>query len=214
MRRLSLCLLLALTGCPDPLATGTQPATTSGSSNNEGGSQTPPQGDDAQGNKRFNCNERDDCVEVSGELVYTGSQTGSIRIDVLINNQNSAPSQGDNLELSGMGPFSFKAPKNVGDLIVEGFIDQAKDGPSQGDPKGSTYIKVDEEPVTGVRVVITDDGKRPEMPGSENPAEGEPTPAPEGTQDANQQAPDAPPQPKASEGQPSDPSVDKSAEEN
>ena len=196
MRKLSLFFLLAMTGCPDPLTSNGQTSSQSNSPNAVG-SQGPNFQQNNPNSKRFKCTEGVECVDISGEFVYEGEQTGSVRIDILKVSDGKAPEMVHTLNLNQIGSFEFKAPKNTGELIIEGFIDQNADGPTLDDPKGFIKVKVEDSSVDSLQVVVTDDGKRPARPGQNQ----EPPPNPDDKGPDQKQDPNS--QPPPTEGTPS-----------
>ena len=213
MRHLSLfcCLSFAfLMGCPDPNASssGMGNTSTGGSSEsattNSGSQETDPSA------ARLNCVEGDEnCISISGSLVYDGTPAGSIRLDVQKVREGSAPMLIHTLELQEIGAFSFDAPKGYGKIIITGFIDEAGDGPSPKDPQGRTNVDIGEEAVNNIELLIKADNApvQPKPPSDQPSDKANPTEnaskdkAPEGT--TNNEAPKAPEAP-ANDGPPAD----------
>ena len=177
MKKISLlgCLAFALLiGCPDPNAsssgmggstttTGTDGTTTT----NAGSQETDPSA------ARLNCAEGDaNCISISGSLVYDGTPSGSIRLDVQKVREGSAPMLIHTLELQEIGAFSFDAPKGYGKIIITGFIDEAGDGPSPKDPQGRTNVDIGEEAMSDIQLVIkADNAPIQPKPPSDQPAD-------------------------------------------
>lgn len=159
MRLLSLLSLSLLIGCPDPNASSS--GMESSSTGTTGGSD--PQA--ANGNQetdpsaaRFNCVEGDEnCITVSGSLVFDGTVNGSIRLDVQKVRKGSAPALVHTVELQSIDEFSFEAPKGAGNIIITGFIDEAGDGPSPQDPQGRLTLEVGEEALADLKIEMKSD---------------------------------------------------------
>ena len=79
-------------------------------------------------------------------MVYDGTPNGSIRLDVQKVRKGSAPMLVHTLEMQSVDEFSFDAPKGYGPIIITGFIDEARDGPSASDPQGRLSTDIGEEP--------------------------------------------------------------------
>jgi hypothetical protein len=154
MRLLSLFSLTLLIACPDPDASSSGMKSTSSSTGSDPQATTGSQETDPSA-ARLNCAEGDEnCITISGSLVYDGTPTGSIRMDVQKVRKGSAPSLVHTLELTSIDEFSFDAPKGYGQIIVTGFIDEAGDGPSQQDPQGRLTIDIGEETLSDLKIEI------------------------------------------------------------
>lgn len=205
VRSLSLLAVSAflLAGCPDPTATTDVAATNA----NGAPSTPPPPGDAGAGAAGTPASapagagrptppgftvKPGEGVKLSGTLAYTGSKTGTIRVDFLKPPVNGAlPELLDSIELGSVGEWSVEAPKNAGDLAVVAYIDGASDGPSAGDPAGriTGVVTVKEAPVTGLDITLSDEPDlgdlKPGQPGAQpsaapppvDPGAAAPTPA-------------------------------------
>ena len=192
-----------LIGCPDPNAsssgTNQEGATTGSAVGNTGSQETDPSA------ARLTCTkDGENCLEISGQMVYTGESTGSIRVDVQKVREGSAPMLVHTLELQSAGDFSFYAPKGYGKIIVTAFIDEAGDGPSPKDPQGRAQLDVQEEALTGLSIEVKSDNapvmpKPPEDPQKDN-QNGEKQPAPDGAKPEQAPSEDKPADPPADNG--------------
>ena len=191
-------LSIGLVGCPDPNAssTGLQTTTTDGTTTVSSSQETDPSA------ARLNCPEEDtNCVKLSGKLVFEGTATGSIRLDVQKVRDGSAPMLVKAEEASADGAFSFRVPKEYGKIIITGFIDQAGDGPSPQDPQGRSQIIVAGEDILDIQIEVkADNAPVQPKPPSEKPEEkGTTTPNTE-----NSTTPTEPPPAQKNDGPPKD----------
>lgn len=90
-------------------------------------------------------------VKVSGTFVYTGDLKGTYRIDI------SAPAEAGGpplpvakLSLPEAGPWEIEVPKNLGNIMVLGFIELGK-GPGPDSPSATVFgLSVAETPIADV----------------------------------------------------------------
>lgn len=76
-------------------------------------------------------------VKLSGEVIYAGSKTGTLRIDFLKNTDGATfPELVHTLTLEKPGPWTVEAPADLGDVSIVSFIDTNNNGPSEGEPAG------------------------------------------------------------------------------
>jgi len=192
-------LFFILSGCPDPTTAadlgnpgpGGGPA--GGSAPSEGGPQGPPPEPGS-----FSLDD-DAGIRVSGILAYSGSEKGSLRIDVL-KKEDDLPPQLLHIENpDALGAFSFQAPPNTGAVTLVAFIDVSSDGPSADDPAGLLSIEIGESPVADIEIQLSDDpdlgeltpGDAPPPPGSASEAGPPPTP-PDGEPSTDGEVEEAP----------------------
>ena len=105
MRLLSLISFTLLLGCPDPNASSSgmeSTTSTAGSTGSDpqatnGSQETDPSA------ARLNCAEGDEnCITISGSMVYDGTPNGSIRLDVQKVRKGSAPMLVHTLEMQSV----------------------------------------------------------------------------------------------------------------
>jgi hypothetical protein len=177
-------LFFILYGCPDPTTAadlgnpgpGGGPA--GGPAPGEGAPQGPPPEPGS-----FDLEEGAG-TKVSGQLTYGGSATGTVRIDVLKKEADLPPQLLHIEKPEALGPFSFQAPPNTGNVTLVAFIDVSSDGPSSDDPAGLVSIDIGETTVADIEISLSDNpdlgeltpGDAPPPPGS--PSEAGPPPTP------------------------------------
>jgi hypothetical protein len=158
--------LLATMGCPEPELSqgpgGAQPPG-SGASGTPGGTEgsppggaAPPAGARPQDAKWSP--EPGMAVELAGQVSYTGSATGPLRIDFLRKTEGQPPELVHSLELTAAGPWTASAPQGAGAVHLVAYIDKAGDGPSADDPAGRTSepVVIDTNTLTGLDLVVSD----------------------------------------------------------
>ena len=213
--RLLFTSLLLLTACPDP--TETPSAESSGNqintpstpnTNNAGGSfESDPN------EARVDCTSTE-CVTVSGTFNTSDATTGTFRVDVQKVAQGSAPKLVHTLELQSGGDFSFELPKDYGNIVITGFIDQTGDGPTPDDAQGRTSLDIKGESITDITLDVALGNAPPPPPQHNSNPEGQATPEGQGNPtEGSPQAPapteDAPTDNPPAEGTPADnPPVD------
>lgn len=184
---LSVSLFALLVACPDPSATPQgQPGGPGGASGpGQPGPPGPASGGPQMPVKDWNKLEGD-AITISGEFVYTGSKTGTLRLDFLGTGNTSGLQH--TMTIDAVGPWTVKAPADLGDLYVVGFVDLDNDGPTATDPAGRladpiTLAKTD---VTGLVITLSDTpdlgdltpgGPHPGSSGGQPPGEGGAPPA-------------------------------------
>ena len=181
LRHTFLSSLILLTACPDPTETpsadGSAQVTTAPSNANTpsaaGGFESDPN------EARVDC-ATSECVTVSGTFNTSEDTTGTFRVDVQKVTQGSAPRLVHTLELQSGGDFSFELPKDFGNIVITGFVDQTGDGPTPDDAQGRTTLEVKAESVTGLSldVALGNAPPPPPQPNADGQADqGSPTPA-------------------------------------
>ncbi len=196
---------LFLAGCPDPTAVAdgkgsggpNGPPDPNAPRDANGAPMAPPQDGAGPGGGRpqvvgFKV-EPGTGVKLSGDITYTGTRTGTLRVDFLKNSEGgSFPELVNTIALDKPGPWSVEAPKDLGDISIVSFIDADDNGPSDGEPAG----KIDKTTVAGADIAKLDItlSDNPELGSLKPPGKGAPAggmPPPPG---ANGPAPgDAPP---------------------
>ncbi len=128
-------------------------------------------------------------LTVQGTFKYTGTTTGSKRVDVQKHRDGAAPSLVHTLEIQDDNSFSFQVPPDYGKILITGFVDKDGNGPTSDDPQGRLSIEVAAEAISDVVLEVSDDytpaappgGGQPNAEGQPGqPGEGQPNPAPEG----------------------------------
>jgi hypothetical protein len=184
MKHCNLYLLFGfLAACPDPSATSSgieETETQEATITNNGPSKMESDPNAA----RIDC-ATSECVDVVGSFNYTGSITGSLRIDVQKHREGAAPSLVHTDELQSIGEFSVKVPVNYGKILITGFIDKDGNGPTTDDPQGRLSVEVGAEAISGLQLEVKDDNPPPaadptgQVPDKPPPGDG--SPAPEGS---------------------------------
>ena len=185
LRHTLLSTLLLITACPDPTETpsadgSTQAATTPSNTN------TPSSGGNFESDPneaRVDC-ANSECVTVSGKFNTSNDTTGTFRVDVQKVAQGSAPKLVHTLELQSGGDFSFELPKDFGNIVITGFVDQTGDGPTPDDAQGRTNLEIKSESILNVSLDVALGNAPPPPPqpkadgqeggGTPNPTDGSP----------------------------------------
>lgn len=128
-------------------------------------------------------------VKVSGTFTYTGDVKGSYRVDISSPAEaGGPPTPIAKLSLAATGPWEVEVPKNLGNIMVLGFIELGK-GPGPDSPSATVYgLSVAETPLTDIVLapalggVITGTPPGPASTGEALPAgaEGALPPSPDG----------------------------------
>ena len=156
--RLLLPFVLLLTACPDPTA-GQAPKLGAP----EG---APPPGGGASGPVHPGATSFQvtpgSGVKLSGEVRYTGTKTGTLRLDFLRASaaQGSFPELLESLTMDKPGPFEVEAPKNTGLVGIVAYLDVDGNGPSAGEAAGTPgagEIDIKDVPVTGIDIELKDE---------------------------------------------------------
>ncbi|MFZ5478112.1 MAG: hypothetical protein ACOZNI_15195 [Myxococcota bacterium] len=169
-------LLLLLSACPDPTATpegasptgqptdGAPPAGGPGAPG-EGGPAGPPTGAPPPGVMAGRPTptglkaEPGQGIKIQGEVVYTGTKTGTLRVDFLRQAADAPfPELAESLTLEKPGPFEIEAPKDAGDFWVVAYLDSGDNGPDPGEPAGRLpeQLKIGSEPVAPLTLTLED----------------------------------------------------------
>lgn len=208
MRRL-MCFFtmgLLLVGCPESPGPDGPGA---GGPAGPGGAGAPPEGGPGGGSgegrpndAKFDVKEGEG-VTLSGTVSYAGEATGPVRMDFLVQDDGNAPRLVHASSVETMGAWSIVVPKGYGDLFIVGFLDPDADGPSPTDPAASVSLKVEEEDIGDLELVLVDDPDlgsltpgTPPSAGGEAPKDGAPPQdgPPEGAEAGPEGEPeDAPP---------------------
>lgn len=95
-------------------------------------------------------------VTLSGELSYAGSKKGTLRLDFL--GANNLAGLQHTMTVDAVGPWSVKAPAELGDVYIVGFVDVDGDGPSATDPAARTAdpISIGKEDIGGLNLTLSD----------------------------------------------------------
>ncbi len=133
-------------------------------------------------------------IKLSGEVVYTGSATGKLRLDVLKKSEGGG--QGIQilhaLTVEKPGPWELEVPKDLGPIIINAFIDANGNGPDATEPSATLdTLTVASEPMAGLKLELKDGGTNPfaldpnapppaTMPAPTAGADGAPPPGGEG----------------------------------
>lgn len=182
--------LLVLAGCPDPVESGNVTTTSTtkedpASINGNG----PTQMESDPNAARLNLKEGEG-LTISGTFQYSGSATGSKRVDVQKFREGSAPSLVHTIEISDDNTFSFQVPPDYGKILVTGFIDKAGNGPTADDPQGRLSLEIGAEAQSNIILEVSDDytppagsgNPGPTPPGQQQNPPSEGNPPPEGQQ--------------------------------
>lgn len=99
-------------------------------------------------------------VKVSGSVIYSGSQKGTVRVDFLRQEDKLGfPEIVGSLTLKAPGPFDIDVPQNLGKVRVVAYIDADGNGPSEGEAMGrapkDTY-DIEATPITGIDITLSD----------------------------------------------------------
>ena|GEM_PF-4177025 len=102
-------------------------------------------------------------VKVSGQVAYSGSQAGNIRIDfVQVDAASGRNRVVHALHLDELGAWSTQLPVNSGAFTLVGFIDVDGNGPGPTEPGVSVNdFTVSTDAVTGVSLQLVDGGLTP-----------------------------------------------------
>ena len=98
-------------------------------------------------------------VTLSGTVAYTGTATGTLRVDFLRQTDNtSAPTLLDTITLTAPGPFSVQVPKDLGAISIVAYLDSSDNGPDADEPSAHTdgNITIGQADVTGVDLNLSD----------------------------------------------------------
>ena len=199
---------LFLTGCPDPIESGTNTNTTNADDPATINGNGPAKQENDPNAARLNLKPGEG-LTISGTFQYGGTATGSKRVDVQKYREGSAPSLVHTLEISDDNSFSFQVPADYGKILITGFIDKAGNGPTADDPQGRLSLEIAAEAMSDVVLEVSDDYTPPEIPGGGAPEKNQPPPG-EAPQEGGQppangpagQAPQGqPPEGQAPEGQ-------------
>lgn len=103
-------------------------------------------------------------IKLSGEVVYTGSATGKLRVDIL--KKSDGGGQGIQilhaLTVEKPGPWELEVPKELGPIIINAFIDANGNGPDATEPSATVdTLTIASEPVAGVKLELKDGGTNP-----------------------------------------------------
>ena len=168
-----------LTGCPNPNAGTDAPmggnSPPGGMPGQEGGGGQPAGGrpeiagfvvDAGQG------------VTLSGTVVYTGTHTGTLRVDFLQKGKGGTfPELVHALTLDKPGPWSVEAPKDLGELSIVSFLDSDNNGPGPGEPAGMIEsATVGAVPVPNLDITLSDEPNLGAMTPPSGGGAGEQTP--------------------------------------
>lgn len=128
--------VLLLSACPDPSKTAEGP----GSSASVGAPVAGPEagsagqgGPSQAGSQGFKVTPGEG-VFLKGTFTYEGTKAGRNRIDFVTIQEGAPPNLVYAMTLEQTGAWQVEVPKDFGKLHILGFIDQAEDGPSPGDP--------------------------------------------------------------------------------
>ncbi|MCB9742391.1 MAG: hypothetical protein H6741_06255 [Alphaproteobacteria bacterium] len=100
-----------------------------------------------------------EAVKISGNIIFPDYNGGTIVIEVLRNEEGiNQPIRLHVLTLNAPGPYSFDAPKDVGEVNLIAYIGDAEQGPNPEVPLGNIDpINVTTEAISGVDITIVAD---------------------------------------------------------
>jgi hypothetical protein len=106
-------------------------------------------------------------VSIKGTVEARGTlPTGTLRMDIL--RRGEEPGEPPELihtqTLPEFGAFEIKAPEDIGEIKLVVFVDIGDPGPQDGEISGSTKVKVGDDPIKGVKLVIDPSVVKPETP--------------------------------------------------
>ncbi len=121
----------------------------------------------------------EDGLTLSGTLIYTGKQTGTVLLQVLTIEANQPPSLVHHEEFEAPSDFSVVAPKNLGAARLISFLDTDDNGPSATDPAAMISIEIGTQSQSHLSLVLLDEPDLGDMtPGADHSdALAKPTPS-------------------------------------
>lgn len=150
-------LLFLLTACPDPTAGQGPKGPEMGGAPPGGGASGPVH----PGATSFQVAPGNG-VKVSGVVRYTGTKTGTLRLDFL----RSAAAPGrfpellHSMTMDKPGPFEIEAPKNTGLVGIVAYLDVDGNGPSVGEAAGTPTageVDIKDAAVLGIDIELKDE---------------------------------------------------------
>jgi len=170
------------TGCPTDAPTDAAPPTVGNAAGMGGGQMggAPPPGgggSDAPMGQPPSLNvTAGEGVKLSGTLEYSGSVSGTVRMDLLSKDGQIVHI----MTLEKLGAWDVEVPKDYGAMKISAFIDTDGNGPSAYEPTGEDTVTVGAEAVSGVTITLKDGtgsappgGTSTSTSGSAPPADGD-----------------------------------------
>lgn len=114
-------------------------------------------------------------VTVQGTASYGSRLNGPVSggqlfLDVLqVTGDSKFPALIHHQALQEWGPWSFEAPREIGEVGIVLFLDRNNDGPEPGEPTWNTPLEIRSEPVEGIAAVLDDNFRRPPPVGPDEP---------------------------------------------
>ncbi|MEC7987313.1 MAG: hypothetical protein VX278_19235 [Myxococcota bacterium] len=172
MKKITFILSLTLlSACPDPIESSNNTAEQKEVVMENNG---PSQMESDPNAARLNLKDGEG-LTVQGSFKYTGTATGSKRVDVQKHRDGAAPSLVHTLEIQDDNSFSFQVPPDYGKILITGFVDKDGNGPTSDDPQGRLSLEVGAEAISDVVLEVSDDYTPAAPPGGGQPnAEGQP----------------------------------------
>jgi len=112
-------------------------------------------------------------IAISGTLDYPGQKEGKLLVEVLTITDNT-PELKHSEVFEKAGEFTIAMPKGLGSVQLVAFVDVDGDGPSEHDPAGMLPIEVQDNPVSGIVLTLSDNADL----GNLTPGKGEEQPPP------------------------------------
>jgi hypothetical protein len=106
-------------------------------------------------------------VSIKGTVEARGTlPTGTLRMDILRRGEEAGepPELIHTQTLPEFGAFEIKAPEDIGEIKLVVFVDIGDPGPQDGEISGSAKVKVGDDPIKGVKLVIDPSIVKPETP--------------------------------------------------
>jgi hypothetical protein len=111
-------------------------------------------------------------VKLSGTVAYAGSQKGQLRVEILQDRgEGNDPLLVSALDLDKPGPWSIRAPKNYGKILVIAYVDSDMNGPRPGEAMGDYpgAVTVGAVDIAGLDVTVLDSVPAPTSPPGATP---------------------------------------------
>ncbi|MCB9764582.1 MAG: hypothetical protein H6741_33930 [Alphaproteobacteria bacterium] len=101
-------------------------------------------------------------VKVSGQVVAPDFSGGTIVVEVLRNEEGiGQPIRLHVVQMTAPGPFSFDAPKDLGEVNMIAYVGDAEKGPQQDSAQGyADPINVTTEAIDGVTITLGGKGEK------------------------------------------------------
>ncbi|MEE2750849.1 MAG: hypothetical protein VX519_05425 [Myxococcota bacterium] len=94
-------------------------------------------------------------IDISGILDYPGQKEGKLLVEVLTVTDGT-PELKHSEVFEKAGDFTIGMPKALGSVQLVAFVDVDGDGPSEHDPAGMLPIEVQDAPVSGLVLTLSD----------------------------------------------------------